>query len=83
MGKKAWLMTEEEAVRILRDMYQNAPAGEKTTLIHLFGIKYADVLRGVSINFVAEQATGSDKYGTEIRKGIRLAKYVQLRDNLT
>ena len=76
-------MSEGEAIRILRNMYQNAPAGEQKTFIHLFGIKYADELNGVSINSVAKQATGSNSYGTEIRNGIRLAKYVQLRDNLT
>ena len=75
-------MTENEAIIKLRDMYRNAPPREKKTHIHLFGIKYADELKELSINFVADRATGSDAYGTEIRNGIRLAKYVQLRDNL-
>ena len=74
-------MTENEAIIKLRDMYRNAPAREKKTHIHLFGIKYAGELKDLSINSIAEQATGSDAYGTEIRNGIRLAKYVQLRHN--
>ena len=75
-------MTEDEAVRKLREMYENAPSRERKTSIHLFGIKYAQILEGMPINKIAEQATGHESYGTEIRNGIRLSKYVQLRDSL-
>ena len=75
-------MTEDEAIRILRDMYQDAPHREKVIRIHLFGIKYADELNDLHLKTVAEQATGHESYDTEIHKGIRLAKYVRLRDDL-
>ena len=41
-------MTLEEAGRKLREMYDTAPDGEKTTHIHLFGIQYADELHGLT-----------------------------------
>ena len=74
-------MTEDEAVRILREMCEKAPRNEKSTYIHLFGIKYAQELAGLSLSTVAERATGYKSYEVEINKGIRLAKYVQIRDN--
>ena len=74
-------MTVDEAAHILREMYRKAPIGEKATSIHLFGIKYAKELSGLSIADIADQATGSESYQVEIRKGIRLAEYVQLKGN--
>ena len=75
-------MTEDEAVHILRDMCEKAPKDEKTAYIHLFGIKYAQELRALNIPTVAERGTGYKSYEVEINKGIRLAKYVQLRADL-
>lgn len=75
-------MTEDEAVRILREMYRNAPYREKALSIHLFGIKYADRLSSLNLKVIAEQATGYESYHTEIHKGIRLSKYVRPRDDL-
>lgn len=74
-------MTVNEAANILREMYRKAPKGGKATSIHLFGIKYAKELNGLSIADIADQATGNESYQVEIRKGIRLAKYVRLKDN--
>ncbi len=74
-------MTVDEAANILREMYRKAPIGEKATSIHLFGIKYAKELGGLSIADIAERATGHKSYQVEINKGIRLAEYVQLKDN--
>ncbi|MCI5164567.1 MAG: hypothetical protein D3903_00405 [Candidatus Electrothrix sp. GM3_4] len=75
-------MTPIELERILKDMYENAPKGESTTMIRLFGIKYANELNecGVSMTVIAKNSVGSS-YQTEIRKGINLAKYVQLKDS--
>jgi len=39
-------MTITELAKILSDMYDNAAEGEKVTMIHLFGIKYAKYIRG-------------------------------------
>ena len=74
-------MTEDDAIRRLRDMYRNAPYREKAASIHLFGIKYANELSNLNLKAIAEQATGHESYHSEIHKGIRLAKYVQLRDD--
>ena len=74
-------MTQEEAVLILRNMYSNAPRGDKVTMIHLFGINYATELVGLHVATIAERATGHRSYGTEIAKGMKLARYVQVRND--
>ena len=74
-------MTVGEAAGILRRMYENAPRGEKTTMLHLFGIKYADDLAGLSIEDIVRKAGILKSYPTEINKGRRLAKYVQIRED--
>lgn len=49
----------------LKKMYEKGISeSNQTTIIHLFGIKYADM---------------SESYQVEINKGIELAKYVQLK----
>jgi len=74
-------MTESELAAELKRMYDNAVGGELTTAIHLFGIRYADELSNVDINInrIAKNIFGKDSYGTEIRKGMRLSKYVKLK----
>ena len=74
-------MTVDEAAHILREMYRKAPKGGKATSIHLFGIIYAKELSGLNIADIADQATGYKSYQVEINHGIRLAEYVQLKDN--
>ena len=78
-----------QAVRLLRGAYAKAPKGEKVLGIHLFGIKYADELQklisdGTSIKEIVEKAhpLGDSKgsYVTEISKGMKLAKYVSLKE---
>lgn len=62
----------------LADMYNTARLGEAATMIHLFGIRYAKQLRtcGESPVAIAKRARISESYGTEINKGINLARYV-------
>ena len=72
-------MTEAQLAEILKERYTSAEKREMVTAIHLFGVEFADRLDGVSINDVAELGTGHRSYGTEIRKGIRLSKYVSLK----
>lgn len=72
-------MTTDELISVLRDRYDNANRREVALAIHLFGIEYAAELDGQPINTIAEAGTGHRSYGTEIRKGMRLAKYVQMR----
>ncbi|MDA8014638.1 MAG: hypothetical protein MPK09_03370 [Gammaproteobacteria bacterium] len=73
-------MQPEELAGKLRGMYDNAPEGEKTTMIHLFGVLYADELKncGAPVAEIAKNSVG-DAYHTEISKGIRLARYVELK----
>ena len=75
-------MMSNELVDILARMYGEGKAtGETATMIHLFGIKYADEIRscGKSPHKIAELATGHHSYGTEINKGMNLARYVEER----
>ena len=72
-------MNENELGRILGDMYNHAEDGEKVTMIHLFGIKYAEEIResGIAAKDIAEAAKIQPSYGTEISKGVRLSRYVR------
>ena len=83
-----------QAAKLLRAAYDKAPKGERTLGIRLFGIKYADELQeltsdGSSVSTVVEeivrkaQPLGKSKKGdylTEVQKGMKLAKYVSLKD---
>ena len=76
-------MTVNEAARILRGMYDAGAQGRglMTTAIHLFGIRYADDLSRLSrlsIKEILLHAGMSEKYQTEVYKGIRLAGYVKV-----
>lgn len=72
-------MQINEASKILAQMYRDAPEGEKVISIHLFGIKYADQIRNIPAKEIAIGAELQESYGTEIRKGINLAKYVEVK----
>jgi len=71
-------MTVNELSSILWDMYDKAPRGDQTAMIHLFGIKYAEEIR--SKNYTPKEilvlAKMPESYQVEINKGIKLAKYV-------
>jgi hypothetical protein len=77
-------MPIEELATILSQMYDNAPDGEKAAMIHLFGIRYARIIR--DNNFVAADIIRNtilndgtqmrESYITEINKGIKLARHV-------
>jgi hypothetical protein len=62
-------------------MIENVPRGTITIQYHLFGIKYSSKINDAEFTAddIAETAGLSRKYGIEIRKGIRLSKYVKLR----
>ncbi len=72
-------MTSDQLLEELKRRYESAQNGEVALTIHLFGIEFAKELVGHPISDIAEFATGSRSYGTEIRKGIRLAEYVDLK----
>ena len=74
-------MDIEELGRKLREMYDSAPHGERTTMIHLFGITYAEKIGKRAGEIVASSGIG-DSYNTEVRKGVRLSKYVEVRKSV-
>lgn len=74
-------MTLHDLAMMLSEMYYNAPAKEQVTMIHLFGIKYADVIKenGYSRKEIIQKANIRESYLTELSKGMRLSKYVMLK----
>lgn len=56
-----------------------ASKGNRVVTIHLFGIAHAEELRGVNLSEFAERAGAGASFGTELRKGMRLAEFVELR----
>ena len=75
-------MTENELGVILREMHENAPSKEQTTFIHLFGIKFADTIKfeEYSVRHIVKISGIGLSYQTEVSKGIRLSKYVDIRN---
>ncbi len=71
-------MTPIELGRILSEMYRDAPEGEATTMIHLFGIRYADEIGdcGAPVTEIVRLSGLPASYNTEVSKGVRLARYV-------
>lgn len=72
-------MRIDEAAKILAERYEKALSKEKALSIHLFGVTYADEIRDIPSQPLAIQAGLPKSYGTEIRKGINLAKYVHVK----
>lgn len=72
-------MQIDQGSKILAQMYQEALPKEKALSIHLFAIKYADQIRDMSAKDIVVGAGLPESYKTEIRKGINLAKYVEVR----
>ena len=71
-------MQIEELGRILADKLAKASPSDRVAAIHLFGIEYADKI-GSAATHVAVAAGIEQSYGTEIRKGMKLSKFVTLR----
>ena len=62
----------------LRNACRSAAKGDKVVTIHLFGIQNAALLDGMNVHDLAEEAGIGRSFGTELRKGVRLADYVQV-----
>ncbi|MEK4529754.1 hypothetical protein NST38_30590 [Paenibacillus sp. FSL H8-0104] len=71
-------MTVSELGKILSEMSQNAPHGKRVAKIHLFGVKYADVIlrNGFSVKEIVTASGINQSYETEVSKGIKLSEYV-------
>ena len=75
-------MTIIELANVLKNMYEKGIATkEQTTMIHLFGIKYADEIRknGYIPRDILKYSDIPESYQVEINKGIKLAKYVEVK----
>ena len=74
-------MTLQDLAVTLSDMYNNAPQKEKLTMIHLFGIKYANVIieNGYSRKEIIQKANMRESYLTELSKGMKLSNYVKIK----
>jgi hypothetical protein len=81
-------MTITDLAKELSKMYENANKGETATMVHLFGIRYSkyiqenkipinDILNSTRLKNGSSIPSGFD---TEIRKGVKLAKYVVERN---
>ena len=73
--------TIEELNSKLKDKYDNATEKEQEANIHLFGIKYGEVIK--KHNYKATQiirAAGIKKsFSAELSKGIKLSKFVNIK----
>lgn len=73
------MRTAEQLGKVLKEMYDNAPRMEQVTMIHLFGIKYSDEIKNAGIKAVVDTSGIHSTYKSEVSKGIKLSKYVQVK----
>lgn len=75
-------MTVEELGAILNDMYSNSLDGEAVAMIHLFGIKHGGeiISEGYTASEIVRAAQINPSYSTEISKGVKLSKYVDVKN---
>ena len=70
-------MTEAQLIEELKRSYHQADDRKVALGIHLFGIDFAQELKGHRIEDICVGADVPKSYGTEIRKGIRLSEFVE------
>mgnify|MGYP000885561740 CR=1 FL=1 len=75
-------MEDYELASKLRSMYENAKRNEAVCQINLFGIMYAQEIQssGHTLKHLVDLSGISKGYITEISKGIKLSKYVVLKE---
>ena len=76
-------MNDVELAAELRRAYDTAPRNEAACQIHLFGIRYAQELQncGCTLRHIVELSGVSMGYLSEISKGVKLARYVTIRED--
>ncbi len=74
-------MNENDLSEKLKKMYFDSKKGETATMVHLFGVKYAQEITECecSPKDIAKLAGIPETYGTEINKGRNLARYVVVK----
>ncbi|WP_371246635.1 DUF4357 domain-containing protein [Mycoplasmopsis agassizii] len=88
VSEKSNLKEYEELIEMLSLSYNNAERGYQMTMLHLFGIKYAEKLKDVSrekLCDIVNAAIGSGKESLvlEIRKGVKLSGWVTINNSKT
>ena len=63
-------MSLDELADKLRSMWEAAPKGGKTPMVHLFGIRYADDLEDKDLRAIAELADVLAVWGQKFEKGV-------------
>ncbi len=73
-------MNKLELASKLEEMY-GVPGANKAAMVHLFGIIYADEIKMADTNSseIVRLTDLSYTYKAEINKGIKLAKYVDVK----
>ncbi len=69
----------ERLGKALAEMHESFPEGDKTTAVHLFGIKYGEELLQLTrgeLDRISEAAGLTPTYGLELRKMAKLSRYV-------
>ena len=72
-------MRSEELSVEFGKRYHTAGKGLTVVTIHLFGIEFAEELQGHNLSEICAGANVPTSYGTELRKGMRLAEFVSLK----
>lgn len=75
------ILTKKFLIQRLKQFYDNAPEGFQMTMVHLFGIIYADQFEMYSKDEIAYKAIGKTSIYVELSKGVKLAKYVKLKSD--
>ena len=72
--------SESSLGKILRNMYDCAPKGYQSTMVHIFGIKYGRVIKQnrFDIKMIVKYSGISSAYHTEVSKGVKLGDWVQV-----
>ncbi|MNN11828.1 hypothetical protein D3C81_1248030 [compost metagenome] len=71
-------MNAQKLGKILSEMYHNAPDGKQVAKIHLFGVKYADIIHRnhYSVKDIVASSGIRSSYVSEVNKGIKLSEFV-------
>lgn len=82
--KGANRVTENQLAEILKNMYEKAPKGEQAVQIHLFGIKYAYIIKEnkYKVSDIIKMSGLHESYATELNKGIKLSAYVVIGNSI-
>lgn len=79
------IYNETSLGQILRRAYDNAPKNRQVAMVHLFGIKYANIIleKGISLLDIIKAAGINEPYKTELRKGMNLAGFVVVKEEIS